>query len=255
MRWQKAESCVARQQNAALTRIWTGVAAATMNRTNHYTTTGNLLGSWSSCSLAEWLRRWTRIPLGYPSAVRILPTSCLEKCLWLFFSPLASIFSPSLHRTSKPLAIFGAINQWFPVVVQWLVLCIVAAATLVRIWVKAAFCCRAAGTWLCFLPPHPTAGFCVWSSLESCAAFLQPRQLAGCRQKYSRKIMGSAHVQPISCPSCLGCRKAAQDSSELQTQNPAEEWGGKIQRNVPQRPTSKSCLDPATNLGCCSHNA
>ncbi len=75
-------------------------------------------------------------------------------------------------------------------VVQWLVLCIVAAATLVRIWVKAAFCCRAAGTWLCFLPPHPTAGFCVWSSLESCAAFLQPRQLAGCRQKYSRKIIG-----------------------------------------------------------------
>ncbi len=39
-----------------------------MNRTNHCTTTGNLLGSWSSCSLAEWLRRWTRIPLGYPSA-------------------------------------------------------------------------------------------------------------------------------------------------------------------------------------------
>ncbi len=178
-----------------------------------------------------------------------------EKCLWLFFSPLASIFSPSLHQTSKPLAIFGAINQWFPVVVQWLVLCIVAAATLVRIWVKAAFCCRAAGTWLCFLPPHPTAGFCVWSSLESCAAFLQPRQLAGCRQKCSRKIMGSAHVQPISCPSCLGCRKAAQDSSELQTQNPAEEWGGKIQRNVPHRPTAKCCLDPASNLGCCSHNA
>ncbi len=34
---------------------------------------------------------------------------------------------------------------------------------------------------------------------------------------------GKCPVQPISCPSCLGCRKAAQDSSELQTQNPAEE--------------------------------
>ncbi len=34
----------------------------------------------------------------------------------------------------------------FPVVVQWLVLFIVAAATPVQIRVKAAFCCRATGT-------------------------------------------------------------------------------------------------------------
>ncbi len=56
-------------------------------------------------------------------------------------------------------------------------------------------------------------------------------------------------LQPASC---LGCRKAAQDSSELQTQNPAVGWGGKKQSHV--CPTAKCCLDPDLNRGCCSHN-
>ncbi len=42
MRWQKQSHVpAAQQQNAVLTRIQTRFATATMQRTNHYTTTGN----------------------------------------------------------------------------------------------------------------------------------------------------------------------------------------------------------------------
>ncbi len=60
-----------------------------------------------------------------------------------FFTSLACFSALSLHRTNTPLALFAVVIQWRAVIVYWLVLCVVAAATPVRIRVTADFCRRA----------------------------------------------------------------------------------------------------------------